>query len=86
MTLEGIVGANAPTFIFDVNPFWDEGCAGAWPHGHGRGACVSFVKALGWYWATDGINAGRDAVITDSFFKVTQQGRTWRAPTPCTFH
>ena len=67
ITIEGVTGVNAPTYNFQINAFWDTACGQA---GSGRGATVSNVKAMSWYYTTDGIMAGRDALIEDSFFKV----------------
>ena len=48
--------------MLELNAFWHRGCSGT-------GALVENVKAIGWYFTTDGIMVGRDSVVRDSFVK-----------------
>jgi hypothetical protein len=63
ITLEGITGIDAPTYNFQINAFWASACD---QFGGGTGAVVKNVKAMSWYYTTDGIMAGRGALIEDS--------------------
>jgi hypothetical protein len=71
ITVEGVTFVNPPTYALSINAFWNTGCGGDGAGGGaGRGVQISNVKVIAWYFLTDGVFAGRDAIIEDSFFKV----------------
>eukprot|EP00729_Bicosta_minor_P015703 gene15703-4375_t len=62
ITVSGITAINAPTYLLEVNAFWQ-------PHCQGTKTVVENVKLLAWHYTTDGIMVGRDSVVRNNFVK-----------------
>ena len=63
ITVRGITLVNAPTYLLEVNAFWQPMCIG-------HGTLVENVKLLAWHYTSDGIMVGRDSVVRNNFVKV----------------
>eukprot|EP00035_Acanthoeca_spectabilis_P034741 m.30776 g.30776 ORF g.30776 m.30776 type:complete len:489 (+) comp6836_c0_seq2:56-1522(+) len=62
ITVRGVTLVNAPTYLLQVNAFWQPGCDGS-------GTVVENVKLIAWHYTSDGIMVGRDSVVRDNFIK-----------------
>jgi len=71
MAIRGIVAIDAPSYVFEVNPYWSA-CAPQAVACGGRpcGTHVSNAKAVAWRFTSDAISAGPGALVEDCFFKV----------------
>ena len=64
ISISGITLVNAPTYLLEVNAFWQGGaCATS------SRTTVSNVKLLAWHYTSDGIMVGRDSVVSSNFVK-----------------
>ena len=63
IAVRDITVINAPTYLVEVNAFWQPLCRG------GSRTLVENVKLLAWHYTSDGIMVGRDAVVRDNFIK-----------------
>ena len=58
----GITVVNAPSYLLEVNAFWQARCTGT-------GTLVQNTKLLAWHYTSDGIMVGRQSHVDHNFIK-----------------